>query len=48
MAGSAKKVIGIEYVEEAVSDAEINSSLNNIHNTFFFAGDMKDILMMIS
>jgi len=44
VAASAKKVIGIEYVEEAVRDAEINSALNNIHNTFFFAGDMKDIL----
>lgn len=44
VAGSAAKVIGIEYVDEAVRDAEINSSLNNIRNTFFFAGDMKDIL----
>jgi 23S rRNA (uracil1939-C5)-methyltransferase len=44
VAAAAKKVIGIEYVEEAVRDAEINSELNNIHNTFFFAGDMKDIL----
>jgi 23S rRNA (uracil1939-C5)-methyltransferase len=44
VAGSAKKVIGIEYVEEAVQDAKINSSLNDINNAFFFAGDMKDIL----
>ena len=44
IAGSAAKVIGIEYVDEAVRDAVINSRLNNIHNTFFFAGDMKDIL----
>ncbi|MBK8882832.1 MAG: 23S rRNA (uracil(1939)-C(5))-methyltransferase RlmD [Bacteroidales bacterium] len=44
IAGSAKKVIGIEYVSEAVRDAEINSRLNNIHNTLFFAGDMTDIL----
>jgi 23S rRNA (uracil1939-C5)-methyltransferase len=44
VAGSARKVIGIEYIEEAVHDAEINSSLNNIGNAFFFAGDMKDIL----
>jgi 23S rRNA (uracil1939-C5)-methyltransferase len=44
VAGSAGKVIGIEYVNEAVKDAEINSGLNNIHNTYFFAGDMKDIL----
>jgi 23S rRNA (uracil1939-C5)-methyltransferase len=44
IAGSAAKVIGIEYVDEAVRDAVINSRLNNIHNTFFFTGDMKDIL----
>jgi 23S rRNA (uracil1939-C5)-methyltransferase len=44
VAASARKVIGIEYVEEAVHDAEINSSLNKINNTFFFAGDMKEIL----
>ena len=44
IAGSAEKVIGIEYVDEAVKDAVINSGLNNIRNTFFFAGDMKDIL----
>lgn len=44
LAGSAKKVIGIEYVEESVRDAVINSRLNNISNTLFFAGDMKDIL----
>jgi 23S rRNA (uracil1939-C5)-methyltransferase len=40
----ANRVIGIEYVEEAVRDAKINSELNNIHNTSFFAGDMKDVL----
>ncbi len=44
LAGSAAKVIGIEYVEEAVCDARINSQLNNIDNTGFFSGDMKDIL----
>jgi len=44
IAGSAEKVIGIEYVDEAVKDAKINSELNNIRNTFFFAGDMKDVL----
>ena len=44
VAGSSKKVIGIEYVDEAVQDAKINSELNNIRNTFFFAGDMKEIL----
>lgn len=44
VAGSAGKVIGIEYVEEAVADAKINSEFNHIHNTFFYSGDMKDIL----
>jgi 23S rRNA (uracil1939-C5)-methyltransferase len=40
----AKKVIGIEYVPEAIEDAKVNAALNNIENTLFFAGDMKDIL----
>lgn len=40
----SEKVIGIEYVPEAIEDAKENSKFNNIHNTEFFAGDMKDIL----
>ena len=40
----AKKVIGIEYVPEAIEDAKVNSALNQIANTDFYAGDMKDIL----
>ena len=40
----AKEVIGIEYVPEAIEDAKVNSKINNIKNTRFFAGDMKDIL----
>lgn len=40
----ARKVIGIEYVPEAIEDAKVNSSINGIKNTLFFAGDMKDIL----
>lgn len=44
IAHQAKKVIGIEYVPEAIEDAVINSELNNINNTLFYAGDMKDIL----
>ena len=40
----AKKVIGIEYVPEAIEDAIANSKINGITNTLFFAGDMKDIL----
>jgi len=44
LARGAKKVIGIEYVPEAIEDAIENSRLNRIDNTFFFAGDIKDIL----
>lgn len=44
VARSAKKVIGIEYVPEAIEDAKVNSDINGIGNTLFFAGDMKDIL----
>ena len=44
VAKQAKQVIGIEYVPEAIEDAKVNSSINNINNTLFFAGDMKDIL----
>ena len=40
----ARKVIGIEYVPEAIEDARINSADNDIDNTLFFAGDMKDVL----
>ncbi len=44
VAKKAKKVIGIEYVPEAIEDAKINSEINGITNTLFYAGDMKDIL----
>jgi 23S rRNA (uracil1939-C5)-methyltransferase len=44
IARSAKKVIGIEYVDDAIKDAKVNSSINSIDNTLFFAGDMKDLL----
>ena len=44
VARSARKVIGIEYVPEAIEDAKVNSSINGIENTLFYAGDMKDIL----
>ena len=40
----AKKVVGVEYVPEAIEDAVINSRLNGIENTVFYAGDMKDVL----
>lgn len=44
VANKSKKVIGIEYVPEAIKDAKINSEINNIENVSFFAGDMKDLL----
>lgn len=44
VAENARKVVGIEYVEEAIVDARRNSELNNIDNTVFYAGDMKDVL----
>lgn len=44
VAGKARKVVGVEYVPEAIEDARINSKLNGIENTTFYAGDMKDIL----
>ena len=44
VARQAKKVIGIEYVPEAIADAKVNSERNGITNTLFFAGDMKDVL----
>ncbi len=44
VARKAKKVIGIEYVPEAIEDAKVNSEINGIGNTLFYAGDMKDIL----
>lgn len=43
VARQAKKVVGVEYVEDAIKDAKINSGLNNISNTKFYAGDMKDV-----
>ena len=44
VAKCCRKVIGIEYVEDAIKDARINSEVNRIENTLFFAGDMKDVL----
>jgi 23S rRNA (uracil1939-C5)-methyltransferase len=44
LAGSAHKVIGMEFVVEAVRDAETNSIINSINNTLFFAGDIRDLL----
>ncbi len=44
VARQARQVIGIEYVPEAIEDAKVNSEINGITNTLFFAGDMKDVL----
>ena len=44
VARRARQVIGIEYVPEAIEDAKVNSDINGITNTLFYAGDMKDIL----
>ena len=44
VARQARQVVGIEYVPEAIEDAKVNSQLNSIGNTLFYAGDMKDIL----
>ena len=44
VARQARKVVGIEYVPEAIEDAKVNSEINGIRNTLFFAGDMKDML----
>ena len=44
VARQAKKVIGIEYVPEAIEDAKVNAEINEIKNALFYAGDMKDIL----
>jgi 23S rRNA (uracil1939-C5)-methyltransferase len=44
VAANAKKVIGLEYVRAAIDDAKVNSQINNISNTDFYAGDIKDLL----
>ncbi len=44
VAREAARVIGIEYVPEAIADAKENAATNNINNATFYAGDMKDIL----
>ena len=44
VAKNAKEVVGVEYVPTAIEDAKVNSQINNITNTKFYAGDMKDVL----
>ena len=43
-AARCRSVVGIEYVPEAIADAKVNSALNGIANTAFYAGDMKAVL----
>ena len=45
IAGHVREVVGVEYVPSAIEDAKINSAINNITNTKFYAGDMKDVLV---
>ncbi len=44
IARGARKVVGIEYVPEAIEDAKVNAAANGLDNTDFYAGDMKDVL----
>jgi 23S rRNA (uracil1939-C5)-methyltransferase len=44
VAGQSKKVVGLEYVAAAIEDAKVNSRINNISNTDFYAGDIKNLL----
>jgi len=44
VAADAAKVVGLEYVHEAIEDAKVNSAINEVGNTSFFAGDIKDLL----
>ncbi|WPV00101.1 23S rRNA (uracil(1939)-C(5))-methyltransferase RlmD [Mucilaginibacter sp. cycad4] len=45
VASHVREVVGVEYVPTAIEDAKINSAINNITNTKFYAGDMKDVLV---
>ncbi len=44
VARGCRKVVGVEYVPEAIEDAKVNAALNGLDNTVFYAGDMKDVL----
>jgi len=43
-AAHCRRAVGIEYVPEAIEDAKVNSAINGIGNTAFYAGDMKEVL----
>jgi 23S rRNA (uracil1939-C5)-methyltransferase len=44
VAGQAQKVVGLEYVGAAIEDAKVNSQINGLSNTDFYAGDIKNLL----
>ncbi len=44
VADKAKKVVGIEYINEAIEDAQENAGFNGIENAYFFAGDIKEVM----
>jgi 23S rRNA (uracil-5-)-methyltransferase RumA len=44
LARKCRRVVGIEYVQEAIDDAKVNAAVNGLDNTEFYAGDMKDVL----
>jgi len=44
VAGEARKIIGLDYVAAAIEDAVVNSAINNVYNTEFYSGDIKDLL----
>lgn len=44
VAKQAKKVVGVEYIDMAIEDAKENAILNDLTNTAFYAGDIKDVL----
>ncbi len=44
LADKCRKVVGIEYVEEAIADARVNAGVNGLDNTVFYAGDMAKVL----
>lgn len=44
VSGHCHKVVGIEQIEEAISDAKENALLNKVHNCSFYAGDVRMIL----
>ncbi|MDR1414764.1 MAG: 23S rRNA (uracil(1939)-C(5))-methyltransferase RlmD [Odoribacteraceae bacterium] len=43
-AAGARRVVGVEYVQEAIDDARVNARMNGVDNATFIAGDMKEVL----